>query len=91
MFIVPVSAQSWMREEMNPIYSQTIKFKAVVSTIKSINKKIGVGFQFKKKKHPWNSLMAQWVKGPELSLKRLGSLPWHGFHPWPTNFHILWA
>ena len=30
--------------------------------------------------------MVQQVKNPALSLKRLRSLLWHGFHPWPANF-----
>ena len=33
--------------------------------------------------------MAQWVKDPALSLQQLGSLLWHGFNPWPENFHML--
>ena len=32
--------------------------------------------------------MVQWVKNLVLSLQQLGSLLWHGFHPWPRNFHI---
>ena len=38
-----------------------------------------------------SSLVVEWVKGPALSLKRLGLLLWHGFYPWPGNFHMLWA
>ena len=30
--------------------------------------------------------MAQWVKGPALSLLWLGLLLWHGSDPWPQNF-----
>ena len=30
-------------------------------------------------------LVAQLVKDPVLSLL------WLGFHPWPWNFHMLWA
>ena len=26
-----------------------------------------------------------------LSQQRLGSLLWHGFSPWPRNFHMPWA
>ena len=29
--------------------------------------------------------MAQWVKDPALLLL------WHGFDPWPGNFHMPWA
>ena len=36
-----------------------------------------------------SSLVVQWVKEPELSLKWLGLLPWHGFDPRPRNFHML--
>ena len=32
--------------------------------------------------------MAQWVKGPALSLLWLRSLLWHGFSPWPGKFHM---
>ena len=35
--------------------------------------------------------MAQWVKGPALSLLWLGYLLWCGFGPWPGNFHMLQA
>ena len=31
------------------------------------------------------------VKDPALSLQWLGSLLWHGFSPWPGNFHMVWA
>ena len=31
------------------------------------------------------------VKDPVLSLPWLGSLLWHGFDPWPWNFHVPWA
>ena len=37
-------------------------------------------------KCPGNSLVAQQVKA--LSLKWLGWLLWHGFHPWPWNFYM---
>ena len=30
------------------------------------------------------------VKDPALSLLWFGSLLWHGFNPWPRNFHVLW-
>ena len=33
--------------------------------------------------------MVQHVKDPALSLQQLGSLLWHGFAPWPGNFHML--
>ena len=36
-------------------------------------------------------LRAQWVKDTALSLLQLGSLLWHGFSPWPGNFHMPWA
>ena len=39
----------------------------------------------KKKEASGSSLVAQWVKDPELSL------PWCGFDPWPGNFHMLQA
>ena len=32
--------------------------------------------------------MAQWVKDQLLSL---GSMLWHGFNPWPGNFHMPWG
>ena len=32
-----------------------------------------------------SSLVAQWVKDLALTLL------WHGFNPWPGNFHMLWA
>ena len=38
-----------------------------------------------------SSLVMQQVKYLTLTLQRLGSLLWHGFYPWPRNFHILWA
>ena len=31
----------------------------------------------------------QLVKDTALSLQRLGSLFWLGFHPWPRKFHML--
>ena len=37
---------------------------------------------------PGSSLVAQEVKDPVLLLQRLGSLLWHGFDPWPGNFHM---
>ena len=36
-------------------------------------------------------MVAQRVKDPVLSLQQLGLLLWHGFDPWPQNFHMLWA
>ena len=44
-------------------------------------------------KNMWNrsSLVAQWVKDPALSLQWLWLLLWHGFDPWPRNFHMPWA
>ena len=38
-----------------------------------------------------NSLVAQWVKVPVLSLLRLRSLLWCEFDPWPENFCMLQA
>ena len=38
-----------------------------------------------------SSLVAQGVKGPVLSLLRLGLLLWYRFDFWPGNFHMLWA
>ena len=32
--------------------------------------------------------MLQGAKDMVLSLPRLGSLLWHGFDPWPGNFHM---
>ena len=32
--------------------------------------------------------LAQWVKDPALSLQWLRLLLWHGFDPWPRNFHV---
>ena len=43
-----------------------------------------------KKTYGWSSLVAQWVKDPLVSLLRFWSLPWHGFNPWPGNFHMPW-
>ena len=34
--------------------------------------------------------MAQWVKDL-MSLLWLWSLLWHGFNPWPENFHVPWV
>ena len=34
-----------------------------------------------------SSLLAQRIKDPMLSLQWLGWLLWHGFNPWPRNFH----
>ena len=31
------------------------------------------------------------VEDPGLSLQQLGWLLWHGFDPWPGNFHICEA
>ena len=39
----------------------------------------------------WNSLLVQWVKDLVLSLQHLGLLLWHGFEPFPRNFHMLQA
>ena len=36
-------------------------------------------------------LVAQWIRDLALSLQWLRSLPWHGFDPWPGNFHITWV
>ena len=38
-----------------------------------------------------SSLVAHWVKDLALSPLRLGSLPWHGFDPWPVNFCVPWV
>ena len=35
-----------------------------------------------------NSLVAQGVKDPALSLQRLGTLLWHRLDPWLRNFHM---
>ena len=35
--------------------------------------------------------MAQWVKDVVVLLQQLRSLLWHGFNPWPGNYHMLWA
>ena len=35
--------------------------------------------------------MAQLVKDLVLSQQWLGLLLWHGFDPWPRNFHMLQA
>ena len=35
--------------------------------------------------------MAQWVKDPVLSLKRLRFLLGLRFYPWPGNFRMLWV
>ena len=31
------------------------------------------------------------IKDPALSLQQFGSLLWHGFNPWPGNFHMPWV
>ena len=36
----------------------------------------------------WNSFVVQCIKDLVLSLQWLGSSLWHGFHPWPRNFHV---
>ena len=36
-----------------------------------------------------SSHVAQQVKDLVLSLQWLRSLLWHGFNPWPGNFHML--
>lgn len=38
-----------------------------------------------------SSLVAQGVKDPELSLLWLRLLSWHGFNPWPGDFHVPWV
>ena len=43
---------------------------------------------FTKRHVPASSLMAKWVKDLMLSLQQLGLLLWHGFDPWPVNFHM---
>ena len=37
-----------------------------------------------------SSLVAQGVKDPVLSLLWLRLLSWHGFNPWPGDFHMPW-
>lgn len=41
--------------------------------------------------HLGHSLAVQPVKDLVLSLKQLGSVLWHGFNPWPGNFHMTWV
>ena len=37
----------------------------------------------------WSSLVVQWVKNPALfNLQQFRLLLWHGFDPWPGNFHL---
>ena len=38
-----------------------------------------------------SSLVAQQINDPVLALQWLKSLHWHGFHPWPMNFHMPWV
>ena len=38
-----------------------------------------------------SSLVAQQINDPVLALQWLRSLLWHGFHPWPMNFHMPWV
>ena len=38
----------------------------------------------------WDSLVAQWVKDPALSLGWVGLLMLKRFEPWPGNFHMPW-
>ena len=33
--------------------------------------------------------MAQWSKDPASSRQQLRLLLWHGYDPWPRNFHML--
>ena len=35
--------------------------------------------------------MVQWVEDLVLSLHWLRSILWHGFDPWPGNFHMPWV
>ena len=35
--------------------------------------------------------MVQCIQDPALSLQQPGSLLWHGFDPWPGNFHMTQA
>ena len=37
-----------------------------------------------------NSLEAQQVRDPALSVLWFKLLPWHGFNPWSRNFHMPW-
>ena len=39
----------------------------------------------------WSSPVAARVMDLTLSLQQLGSLLWHGFNPWPRNFHMPWV
>ena len=38
-----------------------------------------------------NSLVAQQVQDPALSLQWLRSLLWHKFDPWPRSFRVPWV
>ena len=42
----------------------------------------GVTKKIKIKINKWSSLVVQWIKDKVLSLL------WHGFSPWPENFHV---
>ena len=56
-----------------------------VLTLKNINNDEFLKYVFR------NSFVAQWVKVPALSPQWPGSLLWHGFSPWPGNFHMPWV
>ena len=40
------------------------------------------------KNHCRSPLVVQQVKDPALLLQHPGLLLWHGFDPWPRNFHV---
>ena len=57
-------------------------------SVKAIRNKNSVEFHLYK---IWNSLVAQWVKYPMLSLQEPRVLLWYRFNPWPSNSCMLWV
>ena len=49
------------------------------------------GIFFSHKKRKYGSSLVQQVKDLSLSLLWFRSLLWHGFSPWPGNFHMPWV
>ena len=45
----------------------------------------------KEKSSMWSSLVVQSAKDLVLLLQQPRLLLWHGFDPWPGNFHMPWA
>ena len=85
---VPIRPLAW-----EPPYAADVALKGQRDKKKCIRYKCTKYKKYiKKKKKTWSSLVTQQVKDLALSLLWLGSLLWHGFIPWPRNFHMpqLW-